>query len=156
MASTRMPVVRTDTPTTAAPSGFIIIARICRPALLLRIHMITAVSMSADRMMVPSCWVETPAPRNSTRPSPKIGGSGLFWGPKMSSHTCVPMRLMARVAMRLRVRKFARSCSGRKAMAPTNRPVTAAPAMPNTSVPIDSSGPSRPAFVAASAKRNAA
>ncbi|CAB4885623.1 unannotated protein [freshwater metagenome] len=144
IASTRMPVVRTETPTTAAPSGFIIIARICRPARLERIQTMTAASMRIATTIAPSWPFPMPLPATSTRPVPKIGGSGLFCGPKKMSQTCVPIRLIARVAMRLRVLKLSRSCRGRKATAPTARPVTAEPSMPDAISPTDRATPSMP------------
>ena len=75
-------------------------------------------------MIVPSCPTPIPVSPKLMRPSPKMGGRGLLCGPKISSHTWAPMRLMAKVAIRLRVRKFCRSWSGRKAIAPTIRPAT--------------------------------
>ena len=143
MASTVMPVVRTETPTRAAPCGSCIIARIWMPRRLQRIHSSTAESTAVAQMMAPTLsQVMRVPPISSAVRSIHLPngwnswGSGFCSGPNQIRKTWVPVSAMASVAIRLRIWKLGRSCSGRNAMPPTMSPASApvrTPAMPTMS-----------------------
>ena len=125
-----MPVVRTETPTRAAPCGSCIIARIWMPRRLQRIHSSTAASTTTAQTIAPT--------RSQVMRVPPI--SSAVWSMPLAERVeqlrqrllqraepeqedlRAAVSAMASVAIRLRIGKFGRSCSGRKAMPPTTSP----------------------------------